>query len=180
VNRTRNRGLLLLVTALLVFAGTSAEILPAEGFWAGLLTAVVGCIAFIKGNHEAFREAKERQVKERAATPGPRNQAIERFAEQQARAPAPRRGETGEWEATSVALPADELVLSEIHEVEPAAAEGEGDEAAALEVSSDVSFPVELQENLSLAEQLERLRRLREDGTISEEEFAVAKAKLLG
>jgi hypothetical protein len=42
-----------------------------------------------------------------------------------------------------------------------------------------VSFPLEVQEQTSLADQLDKLNRLREEGIISTEEFAVAKAKLL-
>ena len=46
-------------------------------------------------------------------------------------------------------------------------------------ISSDVSFPLEIQEQTSLAEQLDKLNRLREEGVINAQEFAAAKAKLL-
>ena len=61
-------------------------------------------------------------------------------------------------------------------EVEDTDAVGSGTE---FKVSSDVSFPLEIQERTSLAEQLDRLHRLQEEGIITAEEFAAAKAKLL-
>ena len=48
-----------------------------------------------------------------------------------------------------------------------------------FKVSTDVSFPIAVQESDSLADQIAKLNRLREDGIISQEEMAVAKAKLL-
>ncbi|MBW2725156.1 MAG: SHOCT domain-containing protein, partial [Deltaproteobacteria bacterium] len=49
-----------------------------------------------------------------------------------------------------------------------------------FDVSSDVSFPIEVQQQDSLADQIMKLQKLKEDGIISDEEMAVAKAKLLG
>ncbi len=67
----------------------------------------------------------------------------------------------------------DELVL---YDVESAGGEDQDKDFA---VSGDVSFPIEVQEHDSLAEQLEKLRRLRDDGIINDEELAIAKTKLL-
>ncbi|MCP5043762.1 MAG: SHOCT domain-containing protein [bacterium] len=46
-------------------------------------------------------------------------------------------------------------------------------------MASDVSFPIEVQQQDSLADQIRKLQQLREDGIISDEEMATAKAKLL-
>jgi hypothetical protein len=47
-------------------------------------------------------------------------------------------------------------------------------------VGTDVSFPVEVQRGDALADQLRKLNLLLEQGVLTEEEYAVAKAKLLG
>ena len=53
-------------------------------------------------------------------------------------------------------------------------------EEPSLEISTDVSYPVELQEAQALTQQIERLRRLHDEGVIDEQEFAAAKARILG
>lgn len=72
----------------------------------------------------------------------------------------------------------DELLLSELS-VE-CDSDDPGSDADSFEISTDVSFPVEVQEHDSIAEKLEKLRRLHDDGMITDEEFLTAKAKLLG
>jgi hypothetical protein len=57
--------------------------------------------------------------------------------------------------------------------------QAEGEDEAGFVVTTDVSFPVELQAQGTLADQIAKLRRLADDGIINEDEFAVAKAKLL-
>jgi hypothetical protein len=47
-------------------------------------------------------------------------------------------------------------------------------------VATDVSFPVEVQSADALTGQLRKLIQLLEQGVLTEEEYAVAKAKLLG
>ena len=47
-------------------------------------------------------------------------------------------------------------------------------------VTTDVSFPVEVQQGDALADQLQKLNQLLSQGVLTEEEYAVAKAKLLG
>ena len=71
-------------------------------------------------------------------------------------------------------LQEDEIVLYEVDAAEPTT----GDED--FVVTTDVSYSVEMQEQGSLAEQLEKLQRLKTQGILSEEEFSIAKAKLLG
>jgi hypothetical protein len=48
-----------------------------------------------------------------------------------------------------------------------------------LVVATDVSFPVEIQSGDALADPLRKLNQLLEPGVLTEEEYAVAKAKLL-
>lgn len=59
-----------------------------------------------------------------------------------------------------------------VERVEPPAGE--------LEATSDVSFPLELQRGEALADPLRKLNPLRVQGILTEEEFAIAKARLLG
>jgi hypothetical protein len=47
-------------------------------------------------------------------------------------------------------------------------------------VATDVSFPVEVQSADALADQLRKLIQLLEQRVLTEEEYAVSKAKLLG
>ena len=55
-----------------------------------------------------------------------------------------------------------------------------GDADDDLVVATDVSFPVEVQSGDALADQLSKLNTLMAQGVLTEEEYAVAKAKLLG
>ena len=48
-----------------------------------------------------------------------------------------------------------------------------------FEVSSDISLPIEIQDQISLSEQLDRLKRLFDSGDLTKEEYHRAKAKLL-
>ena len=49
-----------------------------------------------------------------------------------------------------------------------------------VQISSDVSFPLEIQRESSIADQLAKLVKLHEAGVLSAEELQVAKTKLLG
>jgi len=60
------------------------------------------------------------------------------------------------------------------------ATSGDASDGDAFTVTTDVSFPLEVQQQNSLAEQLQKLSKLREGGILSDDEFAIAKAKLLG
>lgn len=48
-----------------------------------------------------------------------------------------------------------------------------------LDIRTDVSFPIEIQESDALADQLGKLNQLLEQSVLTEEEYAIAKAKLL-
>ena len=47
-------------------------------------------------------------------------------------------------------------------------------------MTPDVSFPVEVQRGDALADQLLKLNKLLTQGILTEQEYAIAKAKLLG
>jgi hypothetical protein len=87
---------------------------------------------------------------------------------------------TGEIELTEVddlqaidgaELEKDELDLTEADDSR--AIDGE------FQVTSDISLPVEIQDQLSLSDQLDRLKRLFDSGGLTEEEYHRAKSKLL-
>jgi hypothetical protein len=67
----------------------------------------------------------------------------------------------------------DEIVLYEVDDEQAISGADE------FMVTTDVSFPLEIPEQSSLADQLQKLQQLREQEIISSEEFAIAKAKLL-
>jgi hypothetical protein len=179
---SRLHGLLLMGTGALVFLGTSAQWLPAEAFFPAVAVCLLGLVVFMKGNRKATELADQRL--RRALDPDIRNQTAERFATRQADVDGRSLGSISERGVPGGAAPKsrrpvaqvdrDEIVLDEVE----ASGRKPGQEADFV-VTTDVSFPVELQESRSLAEQLEKLQRLCEDGVITVEEFSIAKAKLL-
>jgi hypothetical protein len=198
MSNSRTPGILLLGLGALIFAGTTNAMLPAELFWGGAATSTLGLILFMKANRKHLAQSEHQTAqklrptihsKARQTPPRPPAGRPEQTAGQPERRPQrqPDRGvaESGVTkrhavgEAVSSAGPReildqDELVL---YEVDDSSGLG-GDEE--FRVSTDVSFPLEVQEQDSLAEQIEKLRRLFEDGILSSEEFNAAKAKLLG
>jgi len=126
-------------------------------------------------------EADERT--RRALNPTIRNQTMERFAAQQERTDgqliasleAREIGVVAARRAEAPQIDAEEIVLCE---VDQAAEAGSDAEDSDFVVSTDVSFPLEIQEQGSIADQLEKLRKLHEGGIINDEELSIAKAKL--
>ena len=173
----RSNGLALLAIGMGTFAGTTNGLLPAVAFWPALAVSALGCFVFMRANR-VHLEAAERKAS-RAVNPTIRNRGAQENADRQARTdgqrlaalaterpgPSPDRG-------AATAAPR-EILLSD---VEPAAPSGK----EKFVVSTDVSVPLEVQQKASLADQIVKLQKLLEDGTISAEEFAAAKAKLLG
>jgi len=185
-NASRTRGLLLIATGALVFVGTNTDVLPAEAFFPALAVCALGILSFVKANRLAT-EVEEARIR-RALSPEMRNPTADAYAARQASADGRALASVGEREgrsappvASGAARPAPELAPDELllDEISLSDAAPVADASADFGVSTDVSFPVELQESRSLAEQIERLQRLREEGVITADEFAVAKAKLL-
>lgn len=179
---SRLHGLMLMGLGALVFLGTSGQWLPAEGFFPALAVCLLGVVVFMKGNRKATELADQRL--RRALDPDIRNQTAERFATRQADVDGRGLGSISERGVPGGAAPKprrpvarrdrDEIVLEDLDATGARPAQ-ESD----FVVTTDVSFPVELQESRSLAEQLQKLQRLCEDGVITVEEFSIAKAKLL-
>ncbi len=170
----RITGLALMGLAIAAFMGTTTETLPAVTFFPALLLFGVGAIKFMKSNSEAMARA-EKQV-ERRVNPRIRQNV---HAQAQAERAAARRGSSlnalseADYEAERAAAlasgrAADALELG-----------GDPDEGDDLVVTTDVSFPVEVQTGDALADQLVKLNTLMAQGVLTEEEYAVAKAKLL-
>lgn len=179
---SRVRGLSLMGVGALVFLGTNAQLLPAVAFFPAVAVCLLGVVIFMKANREATTVADQRL--RRALDPEIRNRTAERYASRQAEAdgrtlasitePRGRRGRSPGPAAPVAAAAPDELVLEDVD-----ASGRKSDAESDFVVTTDVSFPVELQETRSLAEQLQKLQRLCEDGVITVEEFSIAKAKLL-
>jgi hypothetical protein len=171
----RIAGLLFLLMGVLTFLGNTMDVLPAEAFWVGLISYPIGGYLFFSGSRKAIQKAERRTS--RALNPRISNQAGQAYAEQQARrlaqAPPSIQKRARAQPARAEQVVEDEIVLYEVDDAEATSASGD------FQISSDVSFPLEVQEQTSLADQLDKLNRLREEGIISTEEFAVAKAKLL-
>jgi hypothetical protein len=199
--QSRLTGLLLIVTGALTFLGTTNQLLPAVAFFPGLLVCALGCFVFLKANHEAMAEAERQRAERRNPVIKPRS--ADALADRQAATSGlalagseQRDGRMAAQAAAAQQVQDDELVLYEVDQAganEPAVvgtleddAQGAAAGSAGEEtndpdfvVTTDVSFPLEIQQQGSLADQIAKLRRLADDKIISEEEFAVAKAKLL-
>jgi hypothetical protein len=189
----RFTGLLLLLTGVLVLMGNTLDVLPPQAFWAGLLTYPIGGYLFFMGSRAAIEKSETRHAQ--ALNPRLANDAGEAHAARQARsAPNPNA-----VDASAAAEPVEPERESRIvaslrrpPEAPPEASEPKAstpeplafheigpEDDEGMQVTTDVSFPVEIQEQRSIADQLEKLSKLQQQGIISAEEYAVAKAKLL-
>ena len=176
MSNPRTTGLLLLLTGVLVLMGNTMNVLPPEAFWAGLLTYPIGGYLFFMGSRRAIEAAETRTAQK--LNPQLGNASGEAHARRRAAGANPNAPQP--------------VVMSELIEsfgnvpkeqLSQAAAPGEDTtetEAKEFQVASDVSFPVELQEQGKLADQLQKLSKLHEQGILSTEELAMAKSKLLG
>jgi hypothetical protein len=176
---SRSTGLAVMGAGLGLFAGTNAQILPAGAFFPALGLCCVGIFIFVRANRVATDDAEERT--RRALNPELRNQTMEQFAERQARTDGQLLESLDSRDVHATAAQAvagnqvneDEIVLYEVDDEQAISGADE------FMVTTDVSFPLEIQEQSSLADQLQKLQRLREQEIISSEEFTIAKAKLL-
>ena len=174
----RITGLALMGLAVAAFMGTTTEALPAVTFFPALVLFGIGAIKFMKSNSEAMARA-EKQV-ERRVNPRLRQNL---HAQAQAERAAARRGgalnalSEDDHEAERAAALASGRSPEEMNAIEIGADASDEDD---LVVTTDVSFPVEVQTGDALADQLKKLNTLMAQGVLTEEEYAVAKAKLLG
>jgi hypothetical protein len=186
--------LLLLLIGVLTLVGNTMDILPPQAFWAGLLTYPIGGYLFFMGSRRAIERAEIQTA--RALNPHLGNAKGEAFARQQEKRVvdphAPHESaneetarsapsETGPSQAThspAQAAATDQVVPGEVVLYDVDAEDGGDDQD--FGVTTDVSHPLEIQEQRSIADQLEKLSSLHRQGIISAEELAIAKAKLLG
>jgi hypothetical protein len=163
-------GLTLMAISVAAFLGSTSEVLPPETFFPAMLLFAMGAFKFLRANHEALSKAEERPVRPTVGE----NRNARALADRQSAAGAaigvaPNAG-------GGAAHRDEPAVDAHVHAIEigvPAA-------VGQLEVTTDVSFPIEIQKGDALADQLSKLNRLLEQRVLTEEEYAIAKAKLLG
>lgn len=190
----RKIGLALIFLGVVILLGNTTEALPPEAFFAGLILYPIGGYLFFTGSRRAIQQAEERAARIRA--PRLKNETAEKFADKQ-KANIETNGSVDSQVLSAAGSsapptqPAKDDVTSRIFANAPAVAatSNAGSNAntsagragnANFEVTSDVSFPIEVQQRDSIAEQLMKLQKLKEDGIITEDEMSIAKAKLLG
>jgi hypothetical protein len=178
-------GLALICLAVLILFGNTTEALPPSAFWAGLALYPIGGYLFFKGSREAIQVAEKRAS--RIRSPKMKNETAERYAKEQARNIKKQgtvddqiRGVRSEGSQLASTGPeaADPGTASDAQSIDLGRDPSIGEDKN-IKVSTDVSFPIEIQEQDSLADQILKLQKLQENGIISAEEMAIAKAKLL-
>jgi hypothetical protein len=177
----RKVGLALIFLGMLIMLGNTSETLPPEAFFAGLALYPIGGFLFFKGSREAINKAERRAA--RIIAPRLHNESAEQQAAKQ-RANIDAHGSVDSQvygnAARAVTPPAQQSETGKNLELNLYEVDADsGDAGDDFKVATDVSFPLEVQEQDSLADQIMKLHQLRESGIISEEEMAIAKAKLL-
>lgn len=175
MSNPRMTGLMLMGVSIAAFLGTTSEQLPSETFFPALILFLIGAFKFLRSNGEAMAEAEKRT--KRRMNPTIREN---RHAHAHAERLAAKRGASlnalndRDAEAAAGLASGREAAVAGAREIEIDQSESE------LELSTDVSFPVDVQRGDALADQLNKLNQLMSQGVLTEEEYAVAKAKLLG
>ena len=166
----RISGLILMGVSVAAFMGTTTEALPAITFFPALLLFCVGAFKFVRSNSEAMAEA-EKKVERRLNPELRQNKHTQAHAERLAARRGGSLSSISEYDAG--AEHAARMASGQATEIDIGDCEGE------LVVTTDVSFPVEVQSGDALADQLKKLNQLMAQGVLTEEEYAVAKSKLL-
>lgn len=173
----RSSGLVLMGLAVAAFLGSTGELLPPATFFPALALFAIGALKFFKSSREALAEAEQRtQAKLRPVI------RENRSAQAAAERSAMRRGTAlNEVNAGLSSPPSQGSAARPSRPAAPAGAAIEvAPEETELVVLPDVSFPVEVQRGDALADQLRKLNQLLTQGILTETEYAIAKAKLLG
>lgn len=169
----KSTGFILMALAVAAFLGSTSEVLPPVTFFPALALFGIGAVQFLKSSREALTEA-ERRTHEKLHPVIRENRSVQAGAERRAM----RRGATlNELNAPASAASAFPPV-GRRRQTAPEALELDSEEAE-LVVNPDVSFPVEVQRGDALADQLRKLNQLLTQGILTEEEYAIAKAKIL-
>lgn len=167
----RSTGLILMTLACAAFVGTTSESLPSAAFFPALGLCFIGAFKFVKANGTEMAKADKRA--QRRVNPRLRQN---KHAQARAERLAAKRGRSlcsfNDGDAEAAARLASGLGRDDAIEINT------GD--ANFVVTNDVSFPVEVQSGDALADQLRKLNQLMAQGVLTEEEYAVAKSKLLG
>lgn len=172
-------GLVLMGISIATFLGTTAQVLPSVTFFPALLIFALGAIKFMKANSVELAKA-ERRVERRIEPTIREDRHLQAHAERLA---ARRGGALSALNAddedpeTAARRASGRLPDAPLPTAEPIDIGGDD---AEFVVTTDVSFPVEVQTGDALADQLKKLNQLMAQGVLTEEEYAVAKAKLLG
>ena len=174
----RTPGLIMMALACAAFVGSSSEILPAATFFPALGLFLLGAIKFVKVNGAEMAKSEKRT--ERRVNPTLRqNQHSQAHAERLAAKRGAALTSLGDADAEEAAR--QDSGRMPVANVAPGGDAIDLDESASdFVVTTDVSFPVEVQSGDALADQLRKLNELMGQGVLTEEEYAVAKAKLLG
>lgn len=162
-------GLTLMAIAVAAFLGTTSETLPPVTFFPALLLFAIGAFQFLRTNHEAIAKAETR-VRHAVGPQIRENRMARALADQQAASKAvgiDLRPASPVPDQARTEFANDPRAI----DIDPADTE--------LEIATDVSFPVEIQTGDALADQLTKLKRLLEQRVLTEEEYAIAKSKLL-
>lgn len=163
----RSTGLILMALAVAAFLGSTSEVLPPVTFFPALALFAVGAVRFFTSSREAIAEAEQRtQAKLHPVIR--ENRSAQASAERMAMRRGAALNEVNAGLPTTSNLPAARQAI--------ALDQSEGE----LVVMPDVSFPVEVQRGDALADQLRKLNQLLTQGILTEEEYAIAKARLLG
>lgn len=164
-----------MAVAVAAFMGSTAELLPPATFFPALALFGIGAVHFLKSSRVALAEA-ERQTQARLHPVIRENRSVHAGAERQAL----RRGAAlNELNAPTPAAPtAHAAPAAPGRQALPVSLELEAPPGEMV-VTTDVSFPVEVQRGDALADQLRKLNQLLTQGILTETEYAIAKAKLL-
>ena len=167
----RISGLMMLLLAAAIFLASAHNLIPPASFFAGIPLGIWAAVRIMRGSRTADAVLERRVL--RNTNPLLKNTQAMKTAEIQSRH-AIEMDDGNRHVAQSIAVTnemvGDELVLYELDD--------ENDDKD-LEITTDVSFPLEMQERGSIADQIEKLRRLAADGVLSQEEFEAAKARVL-
>ena len=175
----RMSGLVLMGLSIACFLGTTTEALPPATFFPALAVFALGAIKFMKANSVELQKAERRT--ERRVNPTIReNRHAHAHAERLA---AKRGGSLNALNSNADVAPETAARVAPGQMPSGRAPCGDaidiGDADHDLVVATDVSFPVEVQSGDALADQLNKLNTLMAQGVLTEEEYAIAKAKLL-
>ncbi len=170
----RITGLTLMALSLAAFVGTTSNMLPPTTFFPALALFAAGAFKFMKSNRLAVEAAED--LTRRAINPRlSENQQVQAQAQRQADRQGSALTHAGELDEN-----ANPVAYVEPRRGAPGEAIEIDSQAHDFVVGTDVSFPIEVQSADALADPLRKLSQLLEQGVLTEEEYAVAKAKLLG